>query len=186
MLISQFQLPSKNVQHSSESVIQEETIEQTGESDDAHSKKMPDEAIRSGADEQDATNLVRNTTTGQRKYGISIFSRPTNNVLNIDLKGPEVTLFLRPTKQVLDFSFGKDSNIRRIVMTESESMDERPTLESMQDIQWKPIQIDKKSLLEDYMKLSKIRLTGEMGFYFTARKTSHLTVCRNHYSILMK
>ena len=102
-----------------------------------------------------------NNTNIRTDNGVSWFCRPSNLLVNADLAGEEVTIFVRSTKQVINFSFPKDARNRRPIATEGpEPLDERPTLDSLQDVRWKPIQIDRKNLLDDYMKLSKIRLTG--------------------------
>ena len=170
-----FQLASKDLRSSestSEDAVREETEVETVDNDlnDAQETKTSNKKTGDDLRNHNASVLngitksvgnPTNSTNIQSDNGISWFCRPSNHLINADLAGEEVTLFVRSNKQVINFSFRKDARNRRPIATEGpEPLDERPTLDSVQDVRWKPIQVDKKYLMEDYMKLSKIRLTG--------------------------
>ena len=174
-LFALLQLASKDLRISestSEDAVREETKVETEDNDfnDAQETKISTQKTDDSVHNHTApvVNGVAksmgnptNNTNIQSDNGVSFFCRPSNHLINVDLAGEEVTLFVRSTKQVINFSFRKDAQNRRPIATEGpEPLDERPTLESVQDVRWKPIQVDRKNLLQDYMKLSKIRLTG--------------------------
>ena len=157
----------------SEDAVREETKVETEDRDlnDAQETKTSTQKTEDNVHNHAASELngvakslgnPTNNTNIQSDNGVSFFCRPSNHLINVDLAGEEVTLFVRSTKQVINFSFRKDAQNRRPIATEGpEPLDERPTLESVQDVRWKPIQVDRKNLMNDYMKLSKIRLTGQ-------------------------
>ena len=94
---------------------------------------------------------------------VTLFHKSSQNVINVNLNSKEeqVTLFLRPSDEVITLTFHKDAQNRRPVIPSDGHETERPTLESVNDIRWKPLKLDTENLLENYMKLAKIRLTGE-------------------------
>ena len=152
-----FQLASKYLRSSestSEDAVREETEVETVDNDLNDAQETKTSNRRTGLD-------LRNHNTSVLKGITKSVGNPTNSTNIQSLAGEEVTLFVRSNKQVINFSFRKDARNRRPIATEGpEPLDERPTLDSVQDVRWKPIQVDKKYLMEDYMKLSKIRLTG--------------------------
>ena len=89
----------------------------------------------------------------------TLFHKPTKHA--IDVKGShgpgqDVTLHFQGSNKTINFAF-KDS---KVLSNEDEKADEKPSMESIDEHKWKPVQLDYKKLPDYYLKLAKVRLTG--------------------------
>ena len=100
---------------------------------------------------------------------MTLFHKSSHNVINVNLnytKEEQVSLFFRPTEEVVNLTFYKDAQNRRPIVTSDDSnlepkLDECQTLDSVSDVRWRPVKVNTDTLAQDYMKLAKIRLTGK-------------------------
>lgn len=96
-----------------------------------------------------------------------LFHQPSKHLLNLNLNADnkkEVSLFFRANKEVVNLSSVRDT-IKEDVAKELEAQkaegDWVPRLNSINDLMWADMKLDRSELKDNYMKLAKIRLTGD-------------------------
>ena len=101
---------------------------------------------------------------------MTLYHKPSHNVINVNLnnsKEEQVTLFFRATNEIINITFHKDAQNRRPIVTSDdrhlEPRDQQPKLDSVSDVRWRPVKVNADTLVQDYMKLAKIRLTGKLS-----------------------
>ena len=98
---------------------------------------------------------------------MTIFHKASQNAISINLKHPkeqtEVSFFFRKNKELVNFKFGKDFSQKGIKDIE-EALRQNNVEKSVEDVMWKEVNVPKLADLPSlYMRLSKIRLTGNNG-----------------------
>ncbi len=105
---------------------------------------------------------------------ITVFHRPSKNVLNFNLNHGEkqISLHLRSRKELIDLTFHEKMLSNR--RYDTQNVDSEPSMESVGEQMWKPMTTETQKLLSTYLKLSKIRLTG-CSVIFSLRRFMLLT-----------